>query len=188
MSGRAPAGAVAAATGGAPSDAQNRQQQQAGMSSTIKNLLQIFLFMQVFQYGTKYLFGSGPSATTPSADPAASGASKPVQSSVAASGQPPKLPNVVPLWPQGTQFDAHMYISASPHGQINFNNPDLPHVSYEGLTFGDWTWKEEWNTEIKLPKVPSRRSCIYTYICANVIFPTERAKQWIFILGCLPCP
>ena len=83
------------------------------------------------------------------AAPAAAVAGKPAQAQAV-------LPVLEPLWAQGTVFDAHMYITATGYPHVDLDNPRFPSVKFEGLTFGDWTWKHEWDTQVRLPPVRLR--------------------------------
>lgn len=175
----AAAGAAAAAAPGAGNGRRNAGETNnnnsnnggGGFSSGIKSALTMFVVLQVLQAGAKYFFGdkSAPSIASqvvPAPAPADPSLSSPVQGQAGAGAgttaggkpQPQQQPNILPIWESGTIFDAHFYITASPYGQINFDDPTLPHTSFRGLKYGDWTWREEWHADIPLPKVCEGRS------------------------------
>ena len=72
------------------------------------------------------------------------------------------------MWPQGTVFDAHLYISADNQG-VDFEYPEYPHATFTGLKLGDWKWKEAWDTEIQLPRSVQNNGTLYlnTFLTRN---------------------
>lgn len=140
------AGAAAGppAPGGAPARAQ-----EGGTASMLKNILRMFLLTQAIQLGVKYFMGNKNGAS-----PAASNSSAQVKTTPAANqGNVTAQPGIVPLWPQGTAFNIHLYVSEDSDGRVNIFESTLPHTTLTGLTLGDWKWEQEWNTQVVLPKV-----------------------------------
>lgn len=151
----APGGAAAraaiGAAAGAPAGQQRQQQEGGGATSMIKNVLRVFLLTQAVQIGIKYF--TAPKDAGNAAVPA-SAASPSSSAASAAVGRrnATAQPGIVPLWPQGTTYDVHFFVTG-PDGRIDIANPDLPHYTVAGLHLGDWKWEYEWNTEVVLPKV-----------------------------------
>lgn len=157
--GAAARAAVGATAGGAVRPAGGERPQEnggGGTASMIKNVLRVFLLTQAVQMGVKYFTapkdGGVPVPDAGKADvdmPAVSSAASAASATVKA-----PQPGIVPLWPQGTTYDLHFFVSG-PDGRLDVVNPELPHYTVSGLKLGDWNWEHEWNTEVVLPKVGS---------------------------------
>lgn len=130
----------------------------------IKQAVLTMVVVQAAQAGIKYYMNGslGPSSASSPAPAVAPSASEFAKipgggggnNAVPAAGKvQAAVPVLEPLWPQGTLFDAHMYITATGSPQVNLDNPAFPSVKFEGMTFGDFTWKHEWDTEVRLPLV-----------------------------------
>ena len=105
--------------------------------------------MTVLTQGVKWYMGQN-SSTPATNQPVASvpGQAAPVN------GSEPAPPVAIPLWPIGTVFDAHMFVTSAPTLSLSsFDNPEVPHVKFADLKLGDWKWKKEWSTEVALPPV-----------------------------------
>ena len=154
---------VVAAQGRARGQAPAQEDGRGGWGGGIKQAIQIFLVVQVVQYGVQY-FMTG--RNSPSSTGGAESTSSPANASMTnGSGTSPaapaiNLPNLVPLWPQGTIFDVHCFVTVNPYELVSYDRPALPHVTFTGLKLGDWAWKEHWSTEISLPKVSLSTSSV----------------------------
>lgn len=149
---RAAVGAATAAGGAVPAD---QQQQAGGTASMIKNVLRVFLLTQAVQVGIKYFTApkDGGAAVAPSTPaPQDGGATVPAAANRNNAGAAAAKPGIVPLWPQGTIYDVHFFVTG-PDGRIDVAHPEFPHYTVSGLKLGDWKWEHEWNTEVVLPKV-----------------------------------
>jgi hypothetical protein len=131
-----------------------------GWSGKVKQALQIFMLVQVAQYGIKYFVGdklspAKPGIPTSPAGTVGTGANQVNQAGV------PQQPPMLPLWPLGTVFDAHFFVTDTPYLTFDLDNPSIPQTTFTGLKFGDWTWKESWDVELDVPKVRRylTRSC-----------------------------
>lgn len=120
--------------------------------------------------GLKYFMGPKTPAAAPNTGDATASGNLTVKSTAAG--------HVLPLWPQGTIFDAHLYVTYDPHTPVNYEHPQGPHVSFTGLKYGDWTWKEQWDIEIVLPRVSQRTSklLLHPYLFELVTTLTGRER------------
>ena len=168
-----------AARAAAPAQ-QDERQQGGGTGSMIRQALLTMVAVQVGQAGIKY-FMSGSSSSSSSSSSSAPAVPSAVEfakvsgspdaivnnaattaAAVNAGGKAAStaIPVLEPLWQQGTVFDAHLYITATGYPHVDLDNPNFPSVKFQGLTFGDWTWKHDWDTEVRLPPVCSIPSSI----------------------------
>jgi hypothetical protein len=157
----APGGAAARAAVGAvgggpgrPAGAAEQNNGGGGAASVIKNVLRVFLLTQAVQLGIKYFTAPKDGAVVAPAGKAASSTSIHGDTTTTApvQAQAQAQPGIVPLWPQGTEFDVHFFVSGA-DGRLDLVNPELPHYTVSGLKLGDWKWEHDWHTEVVLPKV-----------------------------------
>lgn len=108
---------------------------------------------------TKFLTGNQQS--TP-ATPARDSPGK----SVLEGADPTKLPpaQVVPYWPLGSNLDMHVYLSNSPrtdvfsrlaYPHLKGKDADLPHFTWQNITYGDYNDYRVIDFEVKFPEVSS---------------------------------
>jgi len=161
MSSPAASAPVAARAGAAPGRAAEPAREE-GWSGKIRQAVQIFMLIQVAQYGVKYLFGDKLMPAKP-AVPNGSGSTGTAGESASQVNQAgvPQQPQMLPLWPLGTIFDAHFFVTDSPYLTYDLDNPSMPQTTFTGLKFGDWTWKESWDVELDVPKSAQNNGSLY---------------------------
>ena len=65
-----------------------------------------------------------------------------------------------PVWPMGSKISVHVYLSQS-FGYDLFSksereaNGNLPHVTWDNLTLGDWKWGQSAEYTVQIPPVAS---------------------------------
>jgi hypothetical protein len=117
----------------------------------------MMIFYAISQLAMKY-FGSKPQAETQT--PSTTSYDQSAPSDTQGGANPWQLdPQMInPVWPMGSKIALHVYLSQS-FGYDMFSknerkaNGKLPSVTWDNLTWGDWSWSRSADYTVDMPLV-----------------------------------
>lgn len=120
----------------------------------------------VMQVATKFL-GSKTPTPTPPPPPVASvpGEVAPGQPATSVPVAGAILTQAFPAWPLGIPLTMHVYLTTGSDIRNDFHSKEnLPHFTWENITFGDWSDSRTVDLEVKLPPSVQRNGSLYADI------------------------
>ncbi|MCJ1376832.1 hypothetical protein MMC20_008077 [Loxospora ochrophaea] len=148
-------------------NAEGNPQQESGLSSTVKSVVQGVGIFLIVQFAVSKLFGGGAQKATTSGP----GSSSPIpaydarpDSAVGIENYNPIPQIIAPIWPMDSSLDVSIYVSPSiAMPALSSVDPKILVLEERGFTLGDWKDSREIDTTFDVPIAVQNNGTLWTH-------------------------